>query len=126
MAWPSVVSRSRVMRLRKEILGPAAINETPVLSTDLTDFANWMKWSLGVFRDVPRKPGVYVLRLAEGRPHQRLKGESDIIYIGCAIKIQDRLKSHLNVRTIERNTAFYLQRIQQEVGPLQVSWRTFE
>ncbi len=95
-------------------------------STDLIDLANWTKWSARILRDAPRKPGVYVFRLAEGHPRQRLKAESDIIYIGCATKIQDRLKSHLNVGTVERNTAFYLQRVQHEVGPLQVSWRTFE
>jgi hypothetical protein len=96
-------------------------------STDLTpDFPGWTKWGARILQDVPHRAGVYVFRLAEGRSNQRLKAESDIIYIGCATNCQDRLRSHLNVRTIERNTAYYLRRVEQEIGPLEISCRTFE
>lgn len=85
----------------------------PRVNQECTRFLAWReKWTL--------------VRLIGGRPVARLKGESDIIYIGIATNIQKRLRSHLNIMAVERNTAFYLQRIQTEVGSVQVGWQIFE
>jgi hypothetical protein len=94
-------------------------------SNDLSDFCIWMKWPLTNFREVPRRPGVYVFRLADA-PKPRLRAESDIIYIGFSEQFHDRIRQHRDAKSVERNTAYNLQRVKQEVGSLEVSWRTFD
>jgi len=96
-------------------------------STELTDLVEWRQWKPQVVQSAPRKSGIYLFRMAQ--PFPRLKGMSDIVYIGCTTSqrtISDRLKDHLSVREIERNTAYYLERVQCEVNAIEVSWKTFE
>src|SRR5260370_32446501 len=97
-------------------------------STELADLVEWKRWDPGAFQGAPRKPGIYVFRLNQAI--NRLKGKSDIVYIGSTVKgrrtIQDRLKDHLGVRKVERNTAYYLERVQREVNTLEVSWKALE
>jgi hypothetical protein len=97
-----------------------------VNSTELTNFAGWRRWSRSAVLEVPPKSGIYAFRLAEGKTIHRLKGESDIIYIGCSAKIRNRLKDHLKVMIVERNVAYRLQRVEQEIGRLEVSWESYD
>ena len=46
----------------------------------------------------PSSQGVYVIRTANGTPVGRVKGESDLIYIGSG-HLKARLKAHLNPRS---------------------------
>jgi hypothetical protein len=59
----------------------------------------------------------------------RLKGNSDLLYIGATTKgkrtIRDRLKDHLSAKKIDRNVGHRLARAQEEVSPLEVSWKAF-
>jgi hypothetical protein len=64
-----------------------------------------------------------VVRLASGTVFGRLKGESDLVYVGSASRIRQRLEQHLRPRDDERDVGYRLQRVQREVGPLEVSWR---
>ena len=67
-------------------------------STELTNLAEWKKWGQSVVLEAPLAPGIYVFRLAEGKAIPRMRGASDIIYIGRSAKIRNRFKDHLRRR----------------------------
>jgi hypothetical protein len=77
----------------------------------------------------PRTPGVYVFRTAGGQAFPRLRGKSDIVYIGVAGKgkstIRQRLKKHLTVRRDRQDAAHRLNRVVKEVRSLEVGWVSF-
>ncbi len=59
------------------------------------DPSGWKSWS-GFDPDMaPPSAGLYLLRVAGGSGIERVKGASDIIYIGSG-NIRDRLKAHAN------------------------------
>jgi len=75
-----------------------------MLSTDLKTygFSNWFRIEANHQRNkelilrLPKEKGVYVIRV--GKPIPRIKGESDIIYIGQGVirrRIQALLRSYL-------------------------------
>lgn len=96
-------------------------------STELGEFLEWKQWPEAC-GGAPNRPGVYVFRMVQRI--QRLKGMSDIVYIGSTTRgrrtLYDRLKDHLVVREPERNTAYYLERVRREVGALEISWKSFQ
>ena len=56
-------------------------------------FSSFQKLSPEVINNLPAEPGVYVLRSAEKRMVGRLKGESDVLYVGSSLKsIRGRLR----------------------------------
>jgi len=57
----------------------------------------WRCFDPSTVKRVPTSKGVYVIRLAHGKTRQRLKGESDVIYIGSG-NVKTRLSAHLNFR----------------------------
>lgn len=85
----------------------------------------WKIWGRRTALAAPTGPGVYIFRLAGGKTIQRLKGESGIVYIGCASNIGSRLKNHLRAMNVERNVAYNLRRAQEEVGHLEVSYMPY-
>jgi len=95
-------------------------------SHELRNLGQWKTWTRNTVREAPLSPGIYVFRLAEAKTIQRLKGASDILYIGCSTRLRDRLKEHLKVMDVERNTAYRLQRVEQEIGRLEVSWESYD
>ncbi|MFQ5738083.1 MAG: hypothetical protein ACE5JX_03660 [Acidobacteriota bacterium] len=102
-------------------------------SDDLVGFAGWEAWSKNAPSQAPQKPGVYVFRLAGGKTFRRLKEESDIVYIGstkCSKKgvstVRQRLRQHLRSREEEIDTGYRIERVQNEIGSLQVTWKTFD
>jgi len=101
-----------------------------MLSAELEGFSPWADWSLGTVQLAPTKPGVYVFRLPQTKALSRLKGESDIIYIGATKKgsrtLRDRLRDHLRSRDDKKDLGCRLERVIKEVGPLQISWRQCE
>ncbi len=88
----------------------------------------WKRSNRRVLLDAPEEPGTYIFRLANSKTIGRLRGESDILYVGCTTKgnrtVRTRLKDHFLARTTERNTAHYLRRVQREVGEIEISWGT--
>src|ERR1700751_5068582 len=88
-------------------------------SDQILGIGNWYQCGEAV-RNAPNSAGVYVFRLA--RAIQRLKGDSDVVYIGTTGKgertIQTRLKEHLDVH--EGGPMFA--RVANEVGPMEVAW----
>lgn len=47
-------------------------------------------------KNVPEQRGIYILRMAQGKPFGRLNGESDICYIGSTEKLGERFKDYLH------------------------------
>jgi hypothetical protein len=94
-------------------------------SNELNNLRKWKSWQHSLAWEAPLTPGIYVFRLAEGKMIQRLKGESDVLYVGCSAKLRNRLKAHLNVTNVEHNIAYRLQRVEQEIGRLEVSWESY-
>lgn len=45
-------------------------------------FSKWFKLDKNIVKKAPSEKGVYVIRRATGKKFARLKGESDILYIG--------------------------------------------
>ncbi len=72
------------------------IGGTIVNSHDLAHFSNWSSFSDATADCAPMTPGVYVLRL--GSSVARLKGLSDMVYIGFTKNIRNRLRCHLRPR----------------------------
>jgi hypothetical protein len=95
-------------------------------SSELNNLREWKKWNQDIVWDAPLGPGIYVFRLANGKTIQRLKGDSDILYIGSSTKLRNRFKGHLKVVSVERNTAYRLQRVEREIGHLGVSWESHD
>lgn len=58
----------------------------------------WLCFDSKGIEELPDCEGVYVIRMAHGKTMGRLKGDSDIIYIGCG-KVKTRLSAHLNPRS---------------------------
>lgn len=95
-------------------------------SSELNNLREWKRWNQCVVREAPFASGIYVFRLADGKTIQRLKGDSDILYIGCSTKLRKRFKDHLKVMNVERNIAYRLQRVEQQIGQLEVSWESYD
>src|SRR5260370_8802621 len=97
-----------------------------VKSSDLEGFGCWEKWPAAIDRALD-SPGVYVFRLSAAKCFPRIKGESDIVYIGTTEDgqgtVRKRLIAHRNACADER---FWLVRIQAEIGQLEVASKTFE
>jgi hypothetical protein len=86
-------------------------------SSDLSEFSKWQEWNSETVRKAPNLPGVYVFRLA-GELFGRLKGRSDLVYIGCTEStdgtIQRRLSDHLRAGRL---------RDVGKIGKLEVCWK---
>jgi len=102
----------------------------PMNSEGLEGFSVWHDWSSVTVNKAPMKTGVYAFRLAHAERIRRLKGESDIVYIGATRKgnrtLRDRLRQHLRPRTDMKDVGVRLQRVVLEVGPLEIAWRDFQ
>src|SRR5713226_9455197 len=94
-------------------------------STELTNLGDWREWGRSMALEAPLTSGIYVFRQAERKTIPRMRGASDIIYIGRSAKIRNRFRDHLRVMEVERNVAYRLRRVQREVGRLEVSWECY-
>jgi hypothetical protein len=85
---------------------------------NLTDFgfSNWQKWCAEA--EIPKCCAVYAFRTP--RAFGRVKGRSDIVYIGSG-QLSLRLKSHRG----KLPKADRLGRIQKSYRQLQVSWKLY-
>src|SRR6266705_111257 len=86
---PIVLLRGRICR----------IMDSSSLSAEVDCTLNWMTLNDETQRRGPFEIGIYSFRLEEGRKFGRLRGESDIVYIGSASgrgRIRQRLYFHLH------------------------------
>ena len=88
-------------------------------AVETQNFSAPTRWTGSVFKRAPASPGAYVLQLGQGRSIHRLKGESDIIYVGSTARgsggLKQRLRSH--------NKSRLLNLIKTEIGKIEVSWK---
>ena len=87
-------------------------------SSTVPQIEGWRLWCDATVKTAPEGMGIYVLRLENGKSTPRLVGDSDILYIGKAVKrgirarLKDRLKDDLP-----------LQRVAREVAGVEAGWR---
>ena len=76
-----------------------------------------------IIRHVPKHPGVYVIRNSQGRCFGRLKGKSDILYIGST-QAKNGLRQRLQQYLHPGPTQWTNRRINQlvEKYQMEVSW----
>jgi hypothetical protein len=84
----------------------------------------WRSWGSLNAAVVPRSAGVYVLRMT-GAEIGRVKGMSDIIYIGKSRNLRRRLGQHMRAHDDTRNIGYRISRIAKELAPLEVGWKCF-
>ncbi len=67
-------------------------------SADLAgEFSDWIDLTSQDITIVPTKPGVYAIRMKNGVRFGRLRGESDIVYMGRTAKgLRGRLRQYFN------------------------------
>ncbi len=82
-------------------------------------FSTPAKWTGSLFKQAPKLPGVYIFHVDREKGIHRLKGESDIIYVGSTARgrggLRKRLRSHGGSRLLTL--------IEAEVGEIMVSWK---
>ena len=93
-------------------------------SRELDGFSDWKHWCERTVGLAPKEPGVYVFRLAGAGRLPKLKGESDIVYVGWGESLQKRLSDHLTLRDDERDLGFRLKRVLEVPRGLAVAWKT--
>src|SRR5271165_6098435 len=88
----------------------------------LSGFSIWQDWSRSVPENSPTRPGVYAFKL--GKFFGRLKGQSDLLYIGCTEKrsLRRRLRDHLSESAEQRSVGYRLGLIRREHPDLKVAW----
>ncbi len=71
---------------------------------------------------------MYAFRLASGA-FGRIKGNSDLVYIGCTESAKGTLRKRLNNHIVDRpdkeDVGHRLHRVRRELGELELSWKTF-
>ncbi len=66
-------------------------------SAQLTQFSNWRSLSDQGIKNAPSQQGTYVIRKAGGKRFGRLRGESDIVYIGSTTRgLRGRLRQYIH------------------------------
>jgi len=58
------------------------------------ELSEWRALSKEVLTIAPREGGIYIIRMAQGRVFGRLRGSSDILYIGSAKRLRRRLRGY--------------------------------
>jgi len=82
----------------------------------------WKPWPYTKLAEVPQSPGIYLFRTAKGSLIPRVRGASDLVYIGSG-KIRDRLKAHSRQDWKKwTGTGWVICLIMREKG-LEVGWR---
>ena len=93
-------------------------------SSDLKEFGPWHRWPKNALRNAPNTPGVYVFRIVDGRCFGRLKGESDIAYIGATVRGAGTLRKRLlHHQSAFADKSYQLARIQSHFVSLEVAWK---
>lgn len=93
-------------------------------SADLPDSLIWSELSALWAKGAPNSRGVYVLRLA--RAIARLKGQSDVLYVGRTrmpkATLRSMLTHHVRPRVNEKDIGYRVFRILQEVPDARVEF----
>jgi hypothetical protein len=88
-------------------------------AAETQDFSSPTRWTDRVPKTAPTSPGVYMFLLGEGKTIHRLKGESDIIYVGSTARGGGGLKQRLRCHS----KSSLLNLIKSEIGEIEISWK---
>jgi len=94
-------------------------------SGSIAGFSDWYSWPEPAVEKAPLSPGVYVFRL-KGSKFGRLKGESDLVYVGTTKKGKSGLKGRLQSHAGRKDERNWIRRVRVEVGDLEVAWLKLE
>lgn len=87
-------------------------------------FSDWYPLDKKGIRNAPQHPGVYIIRKAQGRRFGRLKGKSDILYIGsCKGRkgLRQRLQRYLHPGSTQWGTNRRVNQLAKEYQ-MEVAW----
>jgi hypothetical protein len=82
-------------------------------------FSVSVRWTGQFFNQAPKSPGIYMFHVDQGKSIHRLKGASDIIYVGSTARGRGGLRQRLRCHSRSR----ILKLINTEVGEIMVSWK---
>ena len=94
-------------------------------STDpiLSDFSRWQAFNDQIIGATPSEKGVYMLRRPRGEKVRRLRGESDVLFIGSTKQhIRKRLAEVLRAKEDEGHD-FYVKEMAKKYSA-EISWET--
>lgn len=95
------------------------------MKSDDIGFSGWAKWPVVFLDQVPETPGVYLFRLGGGTI-PRVKGESDIVYVGSTARKLGTLRQRLgNHKRDYQSGKSLLLRIRNERGEIELAWQSF-
>jgi hypothetical protein len=86
------------------------------------DARSWTRWPDFNTALAPSSIGVYVLRLMAGSKISRVRGASEIVYVGSG-KIRNRLRAHYNPNWESFKDAGWLISLVANGAPLKINWR---
>ena len=123
------ISTSAICHISPNATWESGFAFTAMNSNDLGDmgFCSWLPFGLptkkSLLSKVPRSMGVYAFRHAE--PFSRVRGSSDILYIGSATNrngLRGRIGQYFSPGPTQRTNQRILALITQEKGAYSVSW----
>ncbi len=82
----------------------------------------WTRWKDFDARLAPQSMGVYTFRVAAGAAIERVKGASDLIYVGSG-KIRDRLRAHANPDWTNWDDSGWLISLIAQERDLELAWK---
>ncbi len=89
-------------------------------------FVNWQPFKQDILNLAPKECGVYVIRLTSGRLCGRLKGESDILYIGSTTSksgLKHRLRGYFSSSKANSTTNTRINSFINKYD-MEISWHT--
>lgn len=89
------------------------------------NLSKWLKFNEQILPKVPKKKGVYVIRLENKKNFGRLKGQSDVLYIGKT-EAQNGLKQRISFYFRPGKTQLTNMRINsmQKKYKMEIAWLT--
>lgn len=91
-------------------------------SDHFAGFSKWLRWNSRIPDSAPNCCGVYALRLPIN--FGRLKGDSDIVYVGCTKKATGTLANRLRKHTKSSGISTQLSKISEWRSDLEIAWKT--
>ena len=93
-------------------------------SGEINEISNWSDWRQCDATSIPSSPGIYAFRIGGGVAVPRVRGQSDILYIGSSmVNLRMRLRKHHQMRTAE---SLLLNLIETHLGQSEVGWASLD
>src|ERR1700676_2517396 len=99
------------------------MNSTAIEAKLKVDGRSWRRWPDPGAAIAPSSVGVYVFRLITGSVICRVRGTSEIVYVGYSGNIQNRLRAHYNPDWGSFKDSGWLISLGANGAPLEVTWQ---